>query len=371
MFDTSFDKKTYSKAILTGKIAISFIITIFFMFFVGNKVLADITIFDDNFDNYNEGYLNEQGNWYVPFPYDNEVRVWNYPVFSSPHSIIFQDVYSTAVSKTGNISTIGNIKFAVYLTEPEQDFQTYGQFDVRSGEGTGNLTISRIQIDGTKPIGTIYFQDYINLCFASYNKWHIIEIDWDSTTDKTRAKCDGNDFSDWVNSYDIEFNDFAYAQNIRISIGNFGNGFNFYIDDIGGSLFYEMPVEESCEGLGTVEKWLCEIKNLLKGIFLPSSEKTTELKNNMEQIKIKFPFNYLNLLNSFFTDVKNGVNSTSSIPFKILGQAGAVDLSFWERETIVGGISQKFSHIIYNFLTIFILFIFTFWIINFIKRIFK
>jgi len=134
--------------------------------------------------------------------------------------------------------------------------------------------------------------------------------------------------------------------------------------------FPEYPELEDCSQYNIPDRWICEIKNALKSIFLPSKEKLNELKSTLDLFKQKFPFNYINLFSGFYQDINNEINETSTIPFKILGQQGYVDLAFWENTAEIGGITQTFSHIIYNFFLFLFLLIFVFWLISFLKRIF-
>jgi hypothetical protein len=130
------------------------------------------------------------------------------------------------------------------------------------------------------------------------------------------------------------------------------------------------PELEDCSQYNIPDRWICEIKNALKSIFLPTCEKLMELKRTTDLFKQKFPFNYINLFTSFYQDINNGINETSTIPFKILGQSGNVDLAFWENQTTIGGITQTFSHIIYNIFLFLLLFVFVLWLISYLKRIF-
>jgi hypothetical protein len=134
--------------------------------------------------------------------------------------------------------------------------------------------------------------------------------------------------------------------------------------------FPPQPELEDCSQYNIPERWICEIKNALKSIFLPSSEKINELKQTIDLFKQRFPFNYINLFTSFYQDINNGINETSTIPFKVLGQSGNVSLVFWENQAIIGGITQTFSHIIYNIFLFLFLFIFVLWLISYLKRIF-
>jgi hypothetical protein len=134
--------------------------------------------------------------------------------------------------------------------------------------------------------------------------------------------------------------------------------------------FPPQPELEDCSQYNIPDRWICEIKNALKSIFLPSSKKINELKQTMDLFKQKFPFNYINLFTNFYQDINNGINENSTIQFKILGQSGNVDLAFWENQATIGGITQTFSHIIYNIFLFLFLFIFVLWLISYLKRIF-
>jgi hypothetical protein len=134
--------------------------------------------------------------------------------------------------------------------------------------------------------------------------------------------------------------------------------------------FPPQPELEDCTQYNIPDRWICEIKNAFKSIFLPSSEKINELKQTIDLFKQKFPFNYINLFTNFYQDINNGINETSTIPFKILGQFGNVSLAFWENQATIGGVTQTFSHIIYNIFLFLFLFIFVLWLISYLKRIF-
>jgi len=134
--------------------------------------------------------------------------------------------------------------------------------------------------------------------------------------------------------------------------------------------FPPQPELEDCSQYNIPDRWICEIKNALKSIFLPSSEKINQLKQTTDLFKQKFPFNYINLFTNFYQDIHKGINETSTIQFKILGQSGNVDLAFWENQATIGGITQTFSHIIYNIFLFLFLFIFVLWLISYLKRIF-
>jgi len=156
-------------------------------------------------------------------------------------------------------------------------------------------------------------------------------------------------------------------------------GCDTYVGDANEMVFIPPPEEEfpqypeleDCSQYNVPDKWICEIKNSLKSIFLPSSQKIQELKTTIEQTKQKFPFNYITFFKDFYGDIKEGISATSTISFKILNQNGNVDLTFWEKTSNVGGIVQTFSHIVKNLATFIILLVFLMWLISFGRRIFK
>lgn len=133
---------------------------------------------------------------------------------------------------------------------------------------------------------------------------------------------------------------------------------------------WEAPELESCEGLGTVETWLCEIRNFFTGLFMPTQEKVDNLKKTLDNFKAKFPFNYIGAVNSFFTTLKTSLDTEKSIPVKVLGVESNVNFSFWDQTTTIGGTSETFKNILFDFTTAIIIIAFLFWIISFIKRIF-
>jgi len=133
---------------------------------------------------------------------------------------------------------------------------------------------------------------------------------------------------------------------------------------------WEVPELEDCGELSGVEKWLCEIKNFIAGIFMPSQEALDKLYNTIGNFKNRFPFNYIGALNSFFDDIKDSLDEEKEIPVKILGQEGDVDFSFWDKTTTIGGVGETFKNILFDFTTLIVFFGWLVWLISFIKRFF-
>lgn len=133
---------------------------------------------------------------------------------------------------------------------------------------------------------------------------------------------------------------------------------------------WEVPDLEDCALLTGVEMWLCEIKNDVLGVFMPSQEKINDLYLTMGLLKDRFPFNYVESLKTFFADISVSFDEEKSIPIKILGQESEVSFEFWDQETEIGGIGETFKNVLFDFTTFIILMGFFVWLISLIRRFF-
>jgi hypothetical protein len=346
------------------------------LFLLVSEVLG-ATIFEDNFDTYNLGNLVGQGGWILDEAGQNSPQVIDTIYYSEPNSVEFVDtVMGQVVKKFGNAVPTGQISFFIKYISASGDIYSNGL--IRLLQGTSGavlqITIKCTNLRCDTYGANLVLNDTENFCFGIRDEWEQVIVEWDSETDKVRARCDNEYWTNWVNPYDIS--DISYTDSFWIGNAYFSQNFKFYIDSISTPteiverIPYEMYEEDICEGLGTIEKWLCEIKNLFKGIFIPSQQKVSELKENIELVKQKFPLNYLSSASDFFSDVKTNINSSSDIDFKILGKAGTVDFAFWKKETEIGGSIQKIGEIFRVFITFLIVVGFVFWAISFGKRIF-
>jgi hypothetical protein len=134
---------------------------------------------------------------------------------------------------------------------------------------------------------------------------------------------------------------------------------------------FKLPTPENCDILSGVEQWLCKIKNFLQSLFLPSQQKIAELTNAMKGLNQKFPSNYLGVAYDFFAGVKDSVNSTSTISFKILGKSGNVDFSVLNSTSTLAGSTQMLKDVFRGFFGFIFLTGFISYGINYGKRIFK
>ena len=139
-----------------------------------------------------------------------------------------------------------------------------------------------------------------------------------------------------------------------------------------GDFCFSSAVKEDCSSMDLLPKMVCQIKNFLASMFLPSKTKLSELGRTIDLINTKFPSNYLKATKSFFDDIKNGINETGTgIPVKILGHEKTINFDIFNATGTAGGVSQSFGGFIKIFFTIAILVPFISWAINFMTRIFK
>ena len=218
--------------------------------------------------------------------------------------------------------------------------------------------------------GIAQFYDFYGWNLIGYfnlDSWNYLIINFNCNTNNVYFNLNGS-------TAEGNFNSICYNINyLTLTGGNFEK-INFYIDNIGTIIETEPPPPpeaESCEGLELLERLVCEIKNTLAGAFLPSQNKINDLKNNLNLIQQKFPFNYINEAGDFFTDLKAGIGATSTISFKVLDKPGVVDFSIWEKSVNLAGSTQTFADILKGLSSGFVLFAFIVWAIGFGKRIFK
>lgn len=133
---------------------------------------------------------------------------------------------------------------------------------------------------------------------------------------------------------------------------------------------WEVPDLEDCGVLSGVELWLCEIKNFIAGVFMPSQTKITALYQTIGAFKDRFPFNYAGSLKTFFIDIEESIDEEKGIPIKVLGQESNVSFEFWDEETTIGGVAETFKNILFDFTTLIVLLGFFVWIISLIRRFF-
>lgn len=127
-----------------------------------------------------------------------------------------------------------------------------------------------------------------------------------------------------------------------------------------GTSYPSLPEEEDCSSYTIPDKWICEIKNIFNGAFLPSEAKLNELNIAINSFQTKAPFNYLSSASNILENVKNGI-SEDDLSITIMQNTSQVNLNDIE----------AFTSIIKTFFTILLMFAFLFWGINYIKHFFR
>lgn len=133
---------------------------------------------------------------------------------------------------------------------------------------------------------------------------------------------------------------------------------------------WEVPELEECGELSGTEYWLCEIKNDIAGFFLPSQEKVNALYQTLGAFKDKFPINYISSMTSFFSEVTESLESTTTIPIEILGQDSEVNFTLWDATTTIGGEEESLKNILFDFTSVLVLFGWFTWLISMVRRFF-
>lgn len=132
------------------------------------------------------------------------------------------------------------------------------------------------------------------------------------------------------------------------------------IKDITISNFPTIPPDEDCSSYSIPDKWFCEMKNLLSSAFLPSRGKIQDLNVAIKSINNKAPFNYLQAIDQNFTNTTNNITESSTMNFCIRGACGNISLSAWGENILI---FKRFLMLLFSLS-------FTFWAINYIKRLY-
>jgi hypothetical protein len=120
-----------------------------------------------------------------------------------------------------------------------------------------------------------------------------------------------------------------------------------------------IPTPTDCNSLSGIDQIICNLGNTIQGIFLPSTEKLTELQATISGVANVFPFNYLRVIGNTFSQ---STVTQGTLTMTIWGNTETINPAFWDLP-----IFPK----IRLFATILILLMFTFWAIGYVKHFFK
>lgn len=403
------EKKTLVSPIRAIKYSVILLFALISGFFVIGGAKASGSFFTDDFEIYDVGNLGGQGYWET-----------------TPDKLSFQVSTSTSESGIKSIVTVlsgyanGNRKNGIGLATTTSGILTFQWkcsdkdycsiwFGLQQYDGVNDYANEYPKIDKPTYRESIILEGYGTSTAVVANSlppnvYNKIEIEYSYATHKARARLNDGAYSAYVDLGTLQ-----YANSIRIEASGhpveivsidhilsqeefeFWCGYDeqcqfcntsttcaYYNCFWSEELDYcyntpapEVPAMESCEGLGITERILCEIKNFFYGLFVPTPAKISELKDTLNLIKIKFPYNYILVIKDFFYYLKDNINESQTINFSILGEAGVINWSFWNSNTMLAGVSQSFLNIFRVFLKFLVILIFGLWCFNFIKRIFK
>lgn len=137
-----------------------------------------------------------------------------------------------------------------------------------------------------------------------------------------------------------------------------------------GQVDWEVPDIDECSGLPALDTIVCELKNLISGAVMPSQAKIETLYQTFGAFQEKFPFNYAKSLNTFFTDISESFDETTTIPIEILGATSSVSFTFWNATTTIGGEEETLKNVLFDFTTALVVIGWFAWLISLIKRFF-
>jgi len=128
---------------------------------------------------------------------------------------------------------------------------------------------------------------------------------------------------------------------------------------------------EDCSSYSLLERLVCELKNVVKGIFIPSPQSMNDLKNTIQAFNNKAPMNYIKATRDFLTSVRDGLDSQRELNFKILGQTASVNFDFWDSTTEFNGQNTSFLNIIRILFTCLLGVFYVVYFVKLLNRIFK
>lgn len=128
-----------------------------------------------------------------------------------------------------------------------------------------------------------------------------------------------------------------------------------------------LPPTASCSGLSGVEAWLCGIQNTMAGIFLPSESATSALQGAIDGIKLRAPFCYIQAMSDNMEQLQKGKATSAGIVFTSAGKSGTISMATFGPT----GAVHDLMVLVRGIASFFVILIFIFWGISFMRRIFK
>jgi hypothetical protein len=158
---------------------------------------ASASIFDDNFDSYNLGNINNQDNW-ISLNDNCYVSHAQYQSGTKSLSVLGNDFYCLKTSETSSGS--GTTSFYFWLG----DYASYGSgnlaYVLRDTNGDNRIVIT-FQYNPTPDKYEVYLGTYLYNSDVSNENWNFMQVYYDVSTHKWTAKLNNDDISpeqDWI-----------------------------------------------------------------------------------------------------------------------------------------------------------------------------
>jgi len=146
------------------------------------------TIFEDNFNAYNNGDLNGQGSWSGDTSYD--IQGTTVKEGAKAVQCVNNSSYDT-IEKTGNLVNDGRITFYIRRSDSVATSAYY-----RLHEDTD----TKIIVSMNKITDKIQYRNadgYVDIQSFSLDTWYCVEIEWRSSDHKARYRIDEGTWTDW------------------------------------------------------------------------------------------------------------------------------------------------------------------------------
>lgn len=192
------------------------------------------TIFEDDFNSYNDGDLNGQGDW-VGYASYASLQIQGTTVKEGAKAVNGTPIGGEICSRQGSAIAEGRITF-YFMTSNHADWGS-GNYYCRAGPmegfwGTSGIAFAHIKINQD---GTIEYWD--SLCsmvqiLASYedDHWYCVEVEWRNSDNKARFRIDEGTWTDWDGICGGAFNSLSY--------------FGMQAKITGGAIYFDHIAEE-------------------------------------------------------------------------------------------------------------------------------
>lgn len=123
--------------------------------------------------------------------------------------------------------------------------------------------------------------------------------------------------------------------------------------------FPDAPEQENCSSFTGIDKSICDIRNFIAGLFLPSSEKMNELNIVLNTLAHKAPFIYISTLQNKIAGASSNIH-TEKFDVTVMGHTAEVNIDILEP---IANVTKLVSYVL-------LVLLFVVWARGFIKQFF-